>query len=411
MQKDELNKSEQAEFLRNTLIGFCVIFLMTYKVVVDIYDHDYLAHTTWALELSRYNIVDWFINTIPYPLWHLGVKICVDILEISEAKATALITALYQGAAFLSILIIWSRIKNINVKRSKQVFWAACLLIVNPLYAPWFNSYYYLGQIPPNTLHNPTIIAVKCFAVLSFGLIASLLQNNNEDISISEKGNNLQLYITLSITLLLSALAKPSFLQGFIPGVGLFIILRLILERKNFNLKFYFKLCLTFIPAAAMLIFQYLITFLNTDSMREGIYIKITWGHFFHEYTDNLFISFLLSFAFPLFVLCMNLKKLIRSKKIQLMICYEISAWMESVLLYEAGIAHDTGDFTWGGMSSALIVWITMLECYIQELYDVHEEDTLQRKILIYGGLILFAAHLMFGIIYWYNLSNNGVLW
>ncbi|MCM1263980.1 MAG: hypothetical protein NC313_14810 [Butyrivibrio sp.] len=410
MQKNEANRLESAKFLRNALIGFCVIFLMTYKAIVNRYDNDYFFHTTWALELSRYNIVDWFINTIPYPLWHLGVKICVDILEISAEKATALVTALYQGAAFLSILAIWSLIKSINIERSKQVFWAVCLLIVNPLYAPWFNQNYYLGQIPPNALHNPTVIAAKCFTILSFGLIVALLQNR-EDKSDSEKSNNMYLYIALSVALLLSALAKPSFLQGFIPGVGLFIIVRLILERKNFNLKFYLKLCIAFVPAATILLFQYLITFFNADSMREGIYIKIAWGNFFHKYTDNLFISFLLSFAFPLFVLCMNLKKLLRSEKVQLMISYEVVAYLESVLLCEAGVAGDAGDFTWGGMLSALIVWIMMLECYIQELYDVHEEGTLRRRFLIYGGLILFAAHLVFGIVYWYNfIYHKGIM-
>lgn len=410
MMNDETNREERAEFLKNVLVGFDVIFFMTYFLVLASYSYqynDYVPHTSWALELSQSNLWDWLVDKISYPLWHLGVYFCINSLEIDAAKATALVTALYQGVAFLSILGVWSMNKLDNRERSRQVFWAVCLLLVNPLYAPWFNQKYYLGQIAANTWHNPANIAVKCFAVLSFGLVAVLLQRR-ENASESDK-RDLLVYIALSASLLLSALAKPSFLQGFLPGVGLFILIRAVLERKSFDFKFYSKLCVAFLPAVAILFFQYLITFLNAESIRAEVEVKLAWGVFFHRFTDNLTVSFLISFAFPLFVLCMNFKKLIRTEKIQLVICYEAVAWLESMLLNEAGILVDVGDFTWAGTTSALIVWITMFECYAQELYSAHEENTMRRKIFIYGGFLLFAAHLLFGITYWYNITFNGL--
>lgn len=406
MQNNKINKEGQAEFLKNMLVGFGVIFFMTYILVLVSYNSnygDYVPHTSWALEMFRDDLWDWFANKISYPLWHLGVNICVNNMEIQEAKATALVTALYQGAAFLSILGIWSMIKTVNIDRSKQAFWAVCLLLVNPLYAPWFNQRYYLGQIAANTWHNPANIAVKCFAILSFGLVVVLLQGR-ENTGESKK-RNLLAYIALSASLLLSVLAKPSFLQGFLPGFGLFIVVRVVLERKNFDLRFYTKLCVAFVPAVAMLFFQYLNIFCNVEYIKTQIEIKLAWGVFFHRFTDNLGVSFLISFAFPLFVLCMNFKKLIHTEKIQLMICYETVAWLESVVLHEAGILEDSGDFTWAGMISALIVWITMFECYAQELYNAHGENTIRKKIFIYGGFLIFTAHLLFGIAYWYNIA------
>lgn len=400
----EVEERENSDFLKRLMIGFVVVFLITYGVVIaeqNMTDNDYSTHADWASMIEWRKLGEYFRNTIAYPLWHFGVKFCESVLAVNLCKAVALVTALFNGFAYVSVLGIWKATHALRIQKDKMVFWAVSLFLINPLYAPWFNPSYYLGQAAPNVWHNPTNIAVKGFAVVSFGLVVWLLNKKEE-----EKGKLLP-YLLLGMALTGSALAKPSFLQGFIPGLGIFIVLRILIERKSFPFKFYVKLCAACVPAVAVLLLQSFATFFNTDYIRPESKIRIGWGAVLYQWTPSLVGSFLLSFAFPLFVFVLNFKKLIRKEEIQVMLCYEAAAWLEGVLLYEEGGAFGQANFTWAGLISAFIVWCVMLYYFIAELYDTEGYGTIRKKVTVYGGILLFAAHLLFGVIYWYQLFSQ----
>ena len=400
----EVEWRENADFLKKAMVGFAVVFLITYGVALaeqNMPSNDYSTHADWASMIEWGRLGEYFRNTIAYPLWHFGVKFCESVLAVNLCTAAALVTALFNGFAYVSVLGIWKATHAHKLQKDKIVFWAVSLFLINPLYAPWFNSNYYLGQTAPNVWHNPTNIAVKGFAVASFGLVVWLLHKKEE------KNRKLLPYLLLSAALVLSALAKPSFLQGFIPGLGIFIVLRLFLERKRFPFKFYVKLCVACVPAVAVLLLQSFATFFNTDYIRPESKIRIGWGTVLYQWTPSLFVSFLLSFAFPLFVFVLNFKKLVRKEEIQVMLCYEAAAWLEAVLLYEEGSAFGQANFTWAGLLSAFIVWCVMLYYFIVELYDSEGYGTIRKKVTVYGGILLFAGHLLFGVIYWYRLFSQ----
>lgn len=400
----EVEERENSDFLKRLMIGFVVVFLITYGVVIaeqNMTDNDYSTHADWASMIEWRKLGEYFRNTIAYPLWHFGVKFCESVLAVNLCKAVALVTALFNGFAYVSVLGIWKATHALRIQKDKMVFWAVSLFLINPLYAPWFNPSYYLGQAAPNVWHNPTNIAVKGFAVVSFGLVVWLLNKKEE-----ERGKLLP-YLLLGMALTGSALAKPSFLQGFIPGLGIFIVLRILIERKSFPFKFYVKLCAACVPAVAVLLLQSFATFFNTDYIRPESKIRIGWGAVLYQWTPSLVGSFLLSFAFPLFVFVLNFKKLIRKEEIQVMLCYEAAAWLEGGLLYEEGGAFGQANFTWAGLISAFIVWCVMLYYFIAELYDTEGYGTIRKKVTVYGGILLFAAHLLFGVIYWYQLFSQ----
>lgn len=404
MDNKQLEATDNVEFIKKALLGFIIIFCLTYRVVLAQVvkdNNDYIPHLYWATMVEWDNLIAYLKNIISYPLWHFAVNIGINNMRLDNIKATALVTALYNGFAYLSILIIWGQLKNLCIKKEKMVFWALSLLIVNPIYVPWVNPLYALGQASPNIWHNPTHIAVKGFGVICFGLLLILLKRK-------EYGRkNLSLFLLFTVMLVLSALAKPSFLQGFVPGVGIFIILRLIIERKKFNLKFYLCLCACFIPEVAVLGFQVISTFFNSDYVRDQTFIRIGWGDVLHQWTPSLYFSFLAAFLFPLFVLFMNFNKLIKKEEIQVLICFEAAAWLESVVLYEEGAAFSYGNFIWASLMSAFIVWIFMTYYFLQDLYDPENRDEKKKKIYTYIGIPLYMTHLLFGLFYWYSLITT----
>ena len=384
------------DFEKRLIMGFIVVFLMTYGVVLAIYyveGNDYHTHAAWAQEISLNNILEFYKNKISYPIWHVMVRFCTALMKIEASSAVAIITALLNSIAYLSVVAVY-RIWSYDKFKSEFIFWITALFIVGPLYAPWFNKRYYLGQTIPNAWHNPTNIAVKGFAILTFGLLVYVLK--------SEKKRKYSSFLITAIALF-SAFAKPSFLQGMIPGIGIFIILRLCIERKEFDFLKYFKICLCFVPALVVLYMQTMTTFYNQNYMRQST-IAVGWGKVLHNWTPNLFVSFFLSFAFPLFVLLVNFRKLIHKKEIQLLLCYEIAAWLEGALLYETGEKLMHGNFIWASMTSGFVVWMTMLYYYVEMIYGELEGDVGIRKRsirLIGGGL--FTMHLLFGIFYWWQ--------
>ncbi len=383
--------SKEVSLKLRMVIGYIIIFLMTFFVVAAIYGvlgNDYYAHSVWALEISLENIGDYIQNKISYPLWHICVKICAAIPGLAIKYAAAIVTALFNGFAYYAVIKVYQSRWQESFS-DKWFFWTTCLMIVNPLYIPWFNQYYYLGQSLPNIWHNPTSIAVKGISILAFGLLIWMLEN-----VLKCKGKH---YVTLMGLLFISVFAKPSFMQAFAPGFLLFLLVCFLVERRRFALLEYFKIGLCFVPGGLVIVFQTMATFFNADYMQKST-IGIGWGAVWHNWTPNLFVSALLSFAFPAWVLCFNFRKIIHNKSMWLLGCYEAVAWLEAVLLYESGEKFLHGNFTWGCLLSAFIVWMISLGYFVEDIYEKREN---KKKIYVYGGCALFVTHLVCGVLYW----------
>ena len=145
-----------------------------------------------------------------------------------------------------------------------------------------FNPFYYLGQGSPNIWHNPTNIAVKGFAVLCFGLVIYILESAKTDKEL------LWTYIILSVLLVLSALAKPSFFQGIVPGLGLYFIFALIAKGFKTQIKRFLLIALSFVPSACVIGFQFVCSFFIQGNIGEGNGIGIEFGRVLHNWSPHL---------------------------------------------------------------------------------------------------------------------------
>lgn len=379
------------------IIGTVFIFTVTFAIAATI-GGDYISHREWAAELSLRNLPGFMQNYAAYPLWHFVTKSIYRIFRFSLCDSAAITTALCNCFAYWSLLWVWDFFIQRPLSPLGKAFWGACLMIVGPLYLPVFNPDYLLGQGSGNAWHNPTNIAVKGFTILCFALIIQLLDSQK---SIREERKT---YILLSILLFFSALAKPSFLQGMIPGLGLYFIISLLHNRRNFAK--YCAIAGTFIPAAGLLLFQLTFSFFTDTAIHSGGGIGIEFGRCLKLYTPSLFISFLLAFAFPLFVLALDFKNLIKKTAIQAVLCYELCAWAESAFLYEIGERERHGNWIWGSYLSMFVVWMLFTFEYF-DIISVKTGSKIRRNIGLYGGGILLFLHIAFGLLYCFSLINE----
>lgn len=381
-------------------LGVLFIFILTFYAVLHVESSDYEKHSAWAAELSIRHLLRFMQNYAAYPLWHIVTKTFYRVFEFPLIGAAATTTSLFNCFAYGCVIWAWDFLGDVRISSYLKSFWACCLLVVGPLYAPWFSDSYYLGQGSGNVWHNPTNIAVKGFCILCFILIIQLLQSQK---TFREERKT---YLLLSVLLLASAFAKPSFLQGMIPGLGLYFIISIIMcKGKRERVTKYFVLADMFIPAVCLLSYQLVFSFFADTEIHVGGSIGIEFGRILKHWSPNLLISFLLAFAFPLLVLILDFKRLIKKIHIQVMLCYEFCAWGESAWLYENGAREMHGNWLWGSFLSMFIVWMIMLFEYFNMISD-DRLGAVRKKICLYGGNVLLFSHLLCGVFYWYNLTH-----
>ena len=408
---------EMPRFIGKLLFGFSVVFWATYFTTLAQSDiSDIGVHIGWAEKFNFTYFWDYFVKVTSYPMWHFLTKSCKVFFDTTWGNAAALVTATVNGCSFiLTVFLQQYLFKELNIKREVVPFWAVCLMFVGPLYIPRFNEVYHPGAGTGNIWHNPTNIMVKPFAILIFCVIARII-NTERQIKRSE-------ILFLAISLFLSVLAKPSFLQGFIPGLGLYMVLTLLRNFSAERLKKYLLMAGTFIPSVLIILYQFYISLYGqergtkmisemTETERVAAQtgeivgngyqqgIGLEWGRTYSHWTPNLYISFLLAIAFPLFVFLFNHRRMLKDRIVQLALCFETAAWLEGAIIYQKGPGEHQGNFWWASYLSLYIIWTIALYYFLDSSTKVDLRRKTNIAYLTFGS-VLFFMHLLFGIIYW----------
>ncbi len=375
----------EEEQIRNSVykvMASIVLFVITYKIVLSMWDHsDYAYHLEIAKEFSLLNLKESILSGNTYFFFHMMVSALYNIGKFSLGDSAGIVIGL-ANVISLNIVIYYMETSKYNGEIQKYgAFLGFALMMVGPLYMPWINQEYYVGQWSPNVYHNPTNIICRPFALLGIFSLFRILEDDSV-----HSGE----YIKCSIFLVLSAFAKPSFLQSIIPAMILFVILRVIVTRK-IEWKKWFLLIAVYLPACVVILFQTFITFFSGNTLSEGIGIE--YGRVLHYYTSNIGASFFMTLAFPIFVFVVYLQSLIKKPYIQLIICYLFASWAEMAFLYEKGPRETDANFAWAYMLATFIVWVVMTKEFKENIYAHNKKWT---KLVFKIGLIIFSLHLIF---------------
>lgn len=373
-----------------------ILYTITFTIVfrhTGILNSDYGRHMQWAKELRRGNIYAFF-QFYPSFMWHLLVKIFYKIFAMPIEYAAAAASALTNVAVYLITAEI---LKKYEVDKSAVI--SFCLMLIGPLYAPWFSANYYLGQYAPNIWHNPTNLMVKPFAVYCFFLILKILEDIQNDKRIEKRQ-----WVILSVLVFLSVVAKPSFAQGIIPGLGIYLIFCCFKNRFR-NIMKYICLCLTFVPCVLLMLYN---IWLNWGSEGGRGSIKIGWFTVISHYTPNEGISLLLSFAFPLLYIIFNWNRTLKRADVQLSLCYFAMSWLEYALLYET-VGTYAGNFSWARLIAAFIFWMVIMMSFCRDIQHFSLDDkllTIKNTVLT----VVLSIHLLCGCWYAYK-QIIGPIW
>lgn len=374
------------------MIAISLMILFTCGFLTALVGIDYGPHEKIAMSLTPSDPVGLF-KAHPEPLWHLltyGVmKLFGCRVEIAAGVVSGLLIVLTYIIAFAAIRRTVPGLEAHEIAGLDLV-----LHLVGAIYVPFFNKEPYLGQGSPNIWHNPTTIVVRPIALLIFLLVVSIvIQAKKEDFE-----NNIPAgrAVLTAILLVLSCLAKPSFVQVFYPAIFTLMVIWLIMYKgKSFGTAL--QLFIVCLPSFVVMIMQFVISFYSGNGNSGGITIApfVVAG----ARTSSIPISMLLLLAFPLLMLIISLIK--KSVNWEDVLGWLMLLWglVWRLLLAEKGERIYHGNFSWGYMLAAYLVWYTAVRNYLK-FYFSEQMTGNKRGVGFVLATIVLALHFVSGIYY-----------
>ncbi len=451
-----LRKSSPAAFLRRNGLAILLtagVFALMYAAVIryrtvdgsfvtgqGAYISDYISHILWAIAMSAEDIATSFFNGSER-LWHIFVKLLFPGVVHNMWIAAALVTAAADATAFF---LLYKAIET--ALPEDQPRWLPALavfsvFVVNALALPGGSLYTAHGAV--NTWHNPTNIMVRPFAAAAFFMTVRIYNRRRWDyhsalvlspdaasgfsFADSVKGELARPVYTrfelvaYPLCLLLSAYAKPSFLQFFAPAILIFLAIDVIRTRGKL-LPFCIKLALAYIPAGLVVCSQLFSFFgdtglqtaaavaetASTASAGVAIYfIQASFaslGELLTVFGNKLFSSVICLCAFPLFVLLVDGRRAWGDTAFRLGLFGMVIGWLESLLLHETGSRASHGNFLWGFYLSAWMFWAAAMGRYTQLVRERSRRGSLMRWV----GSALLAWHFTTGVVYLVHILQTG---
>ena len=374
------------------MIAISIMILFTCGFLTALVGIDYGPHEQIALSLTPGDPVGLF-KAHPEPFWHLltygVVKLLHCRVEIAAGIVSGLLIVLTYVIAFVTIRNTVPGLEGHEVAGLDLV-----LHLVSAIYVPFFNKEPFLGQGTPNIWHNPTTIAVRPIALLIFALVASMVIRMRKE----EFETNIPVgkAIAAGLLLILSCLAKPSFVQVFYPAIFTLMVIWLIMF-KGKNLRNAIQLMLMCLPSLAVMILQFVIAFYSGHSNSGGITIApfaVAGAR-----TPSIAISMLLLLAFPLLMVILTAirKELTWGDALAWLMLLWGTIWR--LLLAEKGERMYHGNFTWGYMLAVYLVWYTAVRSYLK-LYFSEQMTGNKRGVGFVLAMVVLVLHLVSGLYY-----------
>ncbi len=370
------------------LAGFFVLSFILFDKLIAIPSSDLSIHTTWAGE-GDFSDPTSFVHHTAHPIWHILVH-SVRSIGLPLNVAAAVVTALCKVAEVWLIHWLMTKALGDRLSRNAITLCAAACAVVSCVCVPFYNPLVYDGVGTPNTWHSPTQLIAMSFMIFCVPLTARCYDRFVELEPVHGKDTILPWRepILMGACLLVSLLAKPTFMQAFLPGACIFFLIQWI--RHPNNSKYFFQIIACVLPAVIFMILQYLYYFGIIVPWQSSMVLEINL-----EKVLGTIIRVVLMLAFPLYTLFSS-RRQPHDTTFWLTIALNVAAIIEFLILGENGRRAADGNFGWGMMGAALMMWVVCLIRFFRQ----------EKRDIIGWGLL--AWHLVSGVYYIGYLFTSG---
>ena len=376
---DKMKRWQKLVILGLLLAIFLSAGLLFYRQGRGYYAGDLEAHIKSALsDAPAYSITKPLYKIVYHCFGGvLGVALVVSLFVIGSIWATKRLLDYY-----------------FESKNEFKTWLLAIALNFNiAIYIPWITRCFNSGLQEPNEWHNSTYIIMKFFALFAMLLYFKIAKTYLKHIETRQ-------YIIFTILLLLCNLVKPSFIIALAPTMLVFFIIDFI---KNIKDKRAIANIVIFgisvLISLVVLVYQSRI--LYSESSGGGSSIAISFMQALKAYHPYPIISIIQSAAFPLFILCTNIKTVLGDRKYSTAYLMGIISLVIYLLFIETGPRARDGNFDWS-YSFALMMMFIAAASIVRAL---PKRKTDSRYLV--ACYVLFGLHLISGLIYYCGMLTG----
>ncbi len=349
-------QSDWTKWLATALM--LVLAYTVFYALVQRPSSDISIHAAWASEGTFTDLTS-FVHHAAHPLWHMLVS-ALMLTGLSLNVSAAAVTAIWKAVETWLLITLSARL--IGRRGWLAALCGVVLSFVSAIIIPWVNPTVYLGAGSPNPWHSPTQIAAMVMMLLIVPLVSDKVTALRERQTLEGAKANItwREAAILAVLLGVSLLAKPTFMQAFLPAACLYFLVLWIRNPKNS--AFFLRMILAVLPSVLLMGLQYLYYF--TIAPDVGASVTLNW-----QKVGDVTVQVVLTRALPLFVLatCMT-REAWKKPLYQLTLLMDVASILEMLLLSETGRRAADGNFGWAMMGSSLMLWAVTLPIFMKKL-------------------------------------------
>jgi len=292
-------------------------------------------------------------TSLPHFIFELGVVLLFGLgLTLSESAVLIAV-----GAVMATGIVVFCALRNYATPWVAGLLSAALLLVgslsVLTLPLTWPDWSLYLGYIPSNVYHNPTLVLLKPTAL---GLVLVGARAFDENVT-TPRWNLVAIAGLLSV---LSCLTKPSFQICFLPGLGLLVALAIV-QRREVDLR----LCVLGIalPSFAALAWQYFVSFSGAQSA-QILFAPFAVMEFL---ADGIGLKFVLSMVFPVSVTAFFFREALGDRLMSISWSTALFGLAYTYFLAESGARFNHGNFLWSSYVAVFILYVSSVALLLRQ--------------------------------------------
>lgn len=338
---------------------YCVLFIITVAIFTPVLwrvihiagpEGDYTLHNLAVERMWNENAIG-----LPHFLYHAFVLVLVHGIGLNILFASMAVSLVAVGIVPLLVLKYLYRGPHLLILSIFSII--AALVSPITITALWEHGIY-TGYIPMTLFHSPTMILLKPFALWNFLLSFRAL---------TSKDNSIPLYVLGFVSLVLSALAEPSYMLILLPASMLFVLVRI---RWNESFSIRYLLFSIIIPSISVLAWQYYFTFFSHSSYFQYVQGSgIIFAPFTAVSADSNFVllKFFCSIIFPATVSLCFWKSLKSHPEHILAFFLFFVGTIYFYLLAEPGVYLTHHRFLWGPSIGLFLWFLTSLKLLVDE--------------------------------------------
>lgn len=373
--------------------GVCCVYLydkQTFHVEGAPFESDLPSHIKMAVEDH------WFysITAILYGLFYLT--------PVGNHLTALFLGCVTVGTIGLTVTLFRAIIERAGWEcKSESLLLFASILcnIAMPFYIRAAHYQRYIGYQSATVWHNSTYICMKFCGILTLILYLRLEQKYRDGLSVKE-------WFLMAGAFVLVNAVKPSFFLVFAPVMALYLLADFIKKVPFYRI---FLFGLTVVPSLLIVLWQNQVLFGNHTE--NGIVFR--FGYTLTLHGTHTKATLILSIAFPLFVLFLLWKELLRDK-------WYLFSWLvwgvglvQVACLAESGDRARDGNFMWGYSFGIFLILVWSVEKVLEQLK--RPTGIFQKKYVRYsfaGSAFLILAYQCYcGIVFFVRLCQGITYW